>query len=390
MRVYYYHPFEFHFRSAMTIQAIHDYVHLAAHGYEVIFYGTYEDSMAFQEVREVIGAARVRLLVRRGKLCRWRGALKARLLWMFWRDPSPQKLLVTRNFSKEAEVQRLLPLLGRGGRGCRTLMEIHEDGFPHLLPQKKGGDPAAIKVNHARILERCGGLVLTNYSQEGTLCTEFPRHPGYVVLPNGVDPERFASARAPEVKAEGPFVVTYTGQFVAWKNVELLFRSLALLDSRFHLRIAGGKGDAASDGYVAELTARYGLEGRVDYRGFVSPRRLVAEVLDGSSVLALPLGENLRSRLFTSPMKLFEAMATAIPVVAVDFPTVRGITGEDTVFLAAATDEGFARAIGAAVFSPERGERVARMNLLVRRYAHRERARRFHEWLVESGGCLHS
>ncbi|MBF0463163.1 MAG: glycosyltransferase family 4 protein [Magnetococcales bacterium] len=383
MRIYLYQPLDFHFHSGVVLSVIHEYVHLARLGHEIFLYGTYEDEAAFREIGDYIGTAKVHLLVRKGPLARWRGRLKVRFLWSAIRDRAPGKLFVTRHFSKALDLQWLKPLLGRS---CRFVYEAHEDAFPHLLASPPARE--LLKKKTEKIFRLNDGLLLNNFSQEMILQQEFTHYPPRINLPNGVDLDGFAKAVPPPWRAEGPFVVTYVGQFTAWKNCEMLFAALARLDARFTLRIAGGKGGAqgfaASQAYVTRLVEQYGLAGRVDFRGFVQPRVLVEEVLKGSSVLTLPMGDNMRARYLTSPLKLFEAMATGIPLVAVDFPSVNLVIGPETAFLCQPNPDDFARAIREAALEEERTARIQRMNAIAQQFTHTRRAERYHRWLTET------
>jgi glycosyltransferase involved in cell wall biosynthesis len=131
------------------------------------------------------------------------------------------------------------------------------------------------------------------------------------------------------------------------------------------------------------MTARYHLHNRVDYVGFISPNALVSKAIDGSAALLLPLGDNMESRYFTSPMKLVEYMATTIPVVAVDYPTVQGLAGNDTVYLAPNDPVQFAEAIQYAIEDPDQSERIGRMNARAEQYTHQARAQQYHTFLSE-------
>ncbi len=368
-KIYYCHPLVFDFKSGVTSQVIRDSVHLARRGCEVFLFGTYSDEAAFDAIRNYIGDASVRLMVKKGADKRWRGWFFILFMIRMMLDFTPGKTIIARQYGKISQLLLLRPFL----RKPFIILELHENAFPHLMPPKHGRSAMEIKNICRKVIERADGLSLTNHSQEVVLKAEFKKLPPYVVFPNGVEWKRFSKAR-PGQPDKGEFVVTYTGQFTGWKNIELLFKALALLDERFTLRIAGGKGDEASRKLIEDLTARHGLEGRVDYRGFVAPESLVPEVIDGSSVLALPLGDNMESRWFTSPMKLFEYMATGIPVVAVDMPSVRLITGGDAVYLSENEPGSFAGAIMSAVTSPDREERVERMNAIGRRYTYEKRA----------------
>lgn len=378
MNIYYHFPLQFHYNSGQTIQVIQDYSSLAKLGYRIFLFGTYEDASALRDIQSDIGQLPVHLMLRQGH-SKWnRNWLKWRFLWKMLCDRSP-KLIVSRNYNKTKELTSLRRFLGQAW----IMMERHEDALPYLLkhPEKAPRE----RLRFAKLLGQIDALLLTSPAQLPFFRQEFTRLPSTVILPNGVDVSCFCRARPPNKTRQPPPVkhVTYVGQLTSWKNVELLFQSVALLDESFHLRIAGGKGDAASRHWVDTMTHRYGLQGRVDYREFVPRHRLVDEVLDGSSALLLPLGDNLESRHFTSPMKLFEYMATEIPVVAVDYPTVHLVTGDASVYLAPNDPHAFAQAIRYAVDAPDRTERIAVMQQLAGRYSHEQRAKQFHAYIQQ-------
>lgn len=371
MRIYYHHPLQFHYRSAQTIQVVQDYKNLARLGHEVHLFGTYEDPEALKEIQDDIQGLPVHLTVRRGHSAWNRGWLRFRFLLKILADRRP-KLVVARNYNKTHELARLRCLCGP----TWILMERHEDALPYLCkPQNTERERKRFEA----LFQRIDALILTNHSQTEILAREFLQLPKSIVLPNSVDIESFSPAKPVQT---APFVLTYTGQFTHWKNVELLFQALTYLDPCYQLRLAGGKGDAASRQWVEKLTRNYDLEGRVDFRGFVPRGSLVSEVLDGSSALLLPLGDNVESRYLTSPMKLFEYMATSIPVVAVDYPSVRLITGTDTVYLSPNEPRAFAEAIRTAVTKPD-PRRIEAMHETVRQYDEQARAKRFDAYIRE-------
>jgi glycosyltransferase involved in cell wall biosynthesis len=367
MNIYYYYPLTLHYNSGQTLQVIQDYKELSRHGHNVYLYGVYEDEEALNTILTDIKSDTVYIRHRKGSSKWLRNFLKCQMLWDILCDPN-QKVIVSRNVNKMAEVRSLKCLFRR----CRFLWERHEDAIPYLLKKSAGKGE---KQQMQKLLDRIDGLILTNYSQQTLFDQEFTTLPPSIVLPNGVDITRYATAKPSQDKTKR--WLTYAGQFTKWKNVELLFEALALLDSSFCLRLAGGKGDANSRQWVDAMAAKHGVTNRVDYIGFIKPSELPQRALHGSTALLLPLGDNMESRYFTSPMKLFEYMATSIPVISVDYPTIRGITGEDTVYLSQPTARDVADKIIQATGSYDT-DRIAKMNQLAAKYTHQVRAQRFH------------
>jgi glycosyltransferase involved in cell wall biosynthesis len=62
----------------------------------------------------------------------------------------------------------------------------------------------------------------------------------------------------------------------------------------------------------------------------------VPELLRDADVALLPLAEGIVARCFTSPLKLFDYLAAGLPIVAVDYPTIREILrdGENCLLVA--------------------------------------------------------
>ena len=369
-RLFYFCEIAARLDSGMTLQVAHDYGRLAGTGWQVALPVSVSDEAEWdsfvQLLRQQGNARTIRLRAR------WRAARLASMAFAAWRHRADVIVMRERRHLAAARLVRRLS-------GALLVSELHEGAFPRA-------DDAASRRRFARFLARLDGVVFTNASQR-----EYLAQLGYVpplqqvVLPNGVDYQRFSGASpAPD---GAPFVLTYTGQFTTWKNFELLFAALGRLDERFRLRIAGGKVGAESARQVADLARRYRVDGRVEYLGFLHPRDVVARALSGSSVLVLPLGENTVSRYATSPMKLIEYLATGIPVVAVDHPSVVALAGRDAVHLARGEAEAFAAAIRLAALedAASRRRRAEQARALAAGFDHARRAARFDAWLSQLG-----
>ena len=352
--------------SGMTLQVVHDYGGLARTGWRVALPvsvgGGEADWNSFSEFLRRQGE--VEAIRLRG---RWRGARIATVVLRALRHRS--NVIVIRELRHLAAACAV-----RWLTGALLVSELHEGAFPR--PDRRS------RRRFAGFLAGLDGVVFTNASQRdylGELGYALPRQ--QIVLPNGVDYDRFAAATP--ATGQAPFVLAYTGQFAAWKNFELLFAALSHLDHRFRLRIAGGKDNGESARQVGGLARRFGVEDRVEYLGFIHPAEIVSRAISGSAVLLLPLGDNTISRYATSPMKLIEYLATGIPVVAVGHPSVVALAGRDVVHSSNSDPEAFAAAIRAAVAEggATRTQRGAKAKALAREFDHARRAARFDAWL---------
>ncbi|HZL99610.1 MAG TPA: glycosyltransferase family 4 protein [Planctomycetota bacterium] len=174
--------------------------------------------------------------------------------------------------------------------------------------------------------------------------------PGAVLLArDGVHLARFADLpAAPAARAhlnlpELPTVV-YAGQLYAWKGVDTLVRAVAGLPSA-QLLVVGGEKEPLQR--LVEL-ARGLAPGRVHFTGSV-PHAAVPFHLAAGDVIALPNSARAEiSARHTSPLKLFEALASGRAIVASDLPSLREVLRDGHNAVLAAPDDPEALAAGLA------------------------------------------
>lgn len=121
-------------------------------------------------------------------------------------------------------------------------------------------------------------------------------------------------------------IVLYTGHLYGWKGVDTLAEAAALLPKEYLVILVGG-----TEKDIAIFTDRHGTAPLriVGHRPHVEISLWQA----AADVLVLPNTARERiSALYTSPMKLFEYMASERPIVASDLPSVREIVSEQEVF----------------------------------------------------------
>jgi len=113
-------------------------------------------------------------------------------------------------------------------------------------------------------------------------------------------------------------LVAYAGQLYRWKGVDVLVEALGAL-RQAHLVIVGG--DDENRPRLQEL-ANHHAPGRVHFIGPV-PHVEVPRYLAAADVISLPnSGAEEISQRYTSPLKLFEAMASGRAIVASDLPSL--------------------------------------------------------------------
>ena len=216
-------------------------------------------------------------------------------LWAWCREPGVV-------YARAKRYIRLIPAR------IPVVIESHE--LDSALDREAGRDPAPAERLEREVLRRCSALV-TNC--EGTLALWEQHHGPHLpalrrVIHNATRQDRQV-LRQPSAEIR----VLYTGSPRDYKGLQKVFDSLPLWPAGVRLVLVGGT--------PAGTPAQVEVQPGVDYQ------KLPA-VLATAHALLLPLEDNLFGRRLTSPLKLWDYLATGIPIVAADLPTVRAIAGE--------------------------------------------------------------
>lgn len=200
------------------------------------------------------------------------------------------------------------------------------------------------------------------------------------IIPNGIDLDFFSPAGGLP-KAATP-VVLYMGRLKRYKRVDLIVQAFARLVARFPSArlIIGGRGDAQRD--LEALAARLGLQGSVEFTGFVSEERK-RELLRTAWV------HMLTSSKEGWGITNIEAAACGTLTIASDAPGLRdsvdhGITG----FLVPHGDvDQLAARLQEVIESPALREKLSRQALqFAQQFAWAATADRMEEFLQSNGG----
>lgn len=128
-------------------------------------------------------------------------------------------------------------------------------------------------------------------------------------------------------------LVIYSGSLSVEKGVDTLAKAAAYLPDEFQVVFVGGIGDQ-----VDLFKKAYGHLSNISILGKVDHSKIPA-LLQSASILVLPDSSKYQySNLYTSPMKLFEYMASGVPIVASNIPSLREVLAEDTAFFFEADD----------------------------------------------------
>lgn len=221
------------------------------------------------------------------------------------------------------------------------------------------------------ILRRVAGIITLTQGTKDLLVRDGILAGRIHIAPDAVDYVAFAhlpgkvDARSALDLPQGSRIALYTGTIEGWKGVDTFYASASYLPSDVLVLIVGGRG-------LSDFEPEHPANERVRYAGHV-PHERIPLYLAAADVLVVPnSARHPSSAIATSPMKVFEYMASGRPILASDVPSLREPL-DDTTALFVTPDDPVALADGirAALDEHEASTRRAR--------AAQERART-HSW----------
>lgn len=220
------------------------------------------------------------------------------------------------------------------------------------------------------VLKRLSGLIVTNTLKMEKIRRRYGVPPRRMLhQQNAVDADMFslslskAEARSKLALPADRRIALYTGHLFGWKGVHTLAEAAAHLPHEVWIYFVGGTPEdrAALKAHVARL--------RLPRIEFVphQPHGAMPLYLRAADVLVLPnTAKEEASRVETSPVKLFEYLASGTPVVASDLPSIRDVVSEREVFFAAPDDaRSFAGTIAAVLDNPGAAAKLAGAGLAI-------------------------
>ncbi len=224
-----------------------------------------------------------------------------------------------------------------------VVIEAHE--VDSALARERGENPAAMLRLEAAVYRRAAGVVA---NCGGTLALLEATHTlpsRRVVIHNATRADRaLLSTGGAPAPAASP-VVGYTGSPRAYKGLATVLASLPSWPAGARLELVGG----APEGAV--------LPPNVTALPPVAYGALPAHLARYHALL-LPLDDNLFGRALTSPLKLWDYLATGIPIVAADLPTTREIGGDTLHYYPPGDPSGLAAAVARALVAPRPAPRL--------------------------------
>jgi len=212
------------------------------------------------------------------------------------------------------------------------------------------------------------GIVCTNQWKIEQCCEKFGLPRGKLLLArNGFDQNIFSieltknEARKAIGQPENKSIAVYAGHLYDWKGVDIIVAAAKLMPEVLFIIVGGGETE------IKNFKNRQNLGVNVEMVG-QRPHKEVYNYLRAADVLLLPNSvHSVNSRFSgysvndTSPIKMFEYMASGRPVVASDLPSIGEVLNPDNSVLIKPDDAiALAKWVGNVLSNRELAERLSK------------------------------
>lgn len=351
--------------KAYGLQMVNTVYHLSKEGVDATLIGTYSPNTITQDLWSYYGIPK--------------NSFAYRLVWSlrFFRNTRIGFWINMLTFSLSASVHILFsrydalysrepfPLIFFGLLGKKTLYEMHD------FPQKN-------HRFHSFLCRSVSHVAVTNEWARASCVREYGiREDKILLVPNGFDASKFQGnmSKNEARKSLGlPLdkkIILYSGHLYDWKGATVIFDVAKILTQYIFVFVGGSK----KDHHDMEQGMR---QDNVVFFEHQLPSSIPA-YLASADVCVLPnLPLNSHSEYSTSPIKLFEYLASKRPVVASKLPSITSVVSEkEVVFVEPGNVALWAEAINKVLLNPALYDAVAEdAAVFVSRYSWKCKAER--------------
>lgn len=181
-----------------------------------------------------------------------------------------------------------------------------------------------------------------------------------------------------KAKLNNNIVITYVGTFTDYHDLTSLlkgFKESQKVIPNLRLLLVG---EGKNNNRIQNLCIQLNLSNQILFTGRVPPN-IIPAYLNISNILVLPLKQIYEEGFHGAPIKLFEYMAAARPIIATDMPSIRDIIGNNAKYVLPGRDDKWAEAIIELSQSPEYREKLgsqAYQHLIDRGYTWEDNAKK--------------
>lgn len=153
-----------------------------------------------------------------------------------------------------------------------------------------------------------------------------------IIVPNGVDISLFDPKLHTPIRLFEGFTIGFIGNLASWQGLDLLINAFS------ELREAGANinlvfvGDGPERQHLEKKIKHLQLSNFVKFVGFV-PQNQVPKYISGFDIGYTGQTERTESRMYCSPIKLYEYMAMGVPPIASDYEDTRRAINKDCGYL---------------------------------------------------------
>jgi glycosyltransferase involved in cell wall biosynthesis len=246
--------------------------------------------------------------------------------------------------------------------------------------------PREIKFYHRFLFSRVYKFVaISNGLKNDLIKLDIPDYKIFVD-PDGVDLKTFQNIHKSKEELRDKLdlpqdkkIILYTGHLYSWKGAHTLARASKHLPSKFVMVFVGG-----TEGDLKKFTRFIGENKfkNVILLGYQKPEK-IPYYLKAADILVLPnSGKEKISSHYTSPMKLFEYMASGVPIIASNLPSIKEVLdNKNAIFFESDNSEDLAEKIQKSLKDINLLDKISNNALRdIKEYTWRKRAERINNF----------
>ena len=231
---------------------------------------------------------------------------------------------------------------------------------------------------YAQALKRVSGIVVITERLKSSLIEKYRISEAKIVVArDAVNMDAFQTSVAPadiwnsHGISSTKKIALYAGTLSEEKGVHVLAHAAAYIPDDVQIVFLGG-----TDSQIENFKNLYSTSTNISIIGRV-PHHMVSQYIQSAHMVVLPdLATFTFSNLYTSPMKLFEYMASGKPILASKIPSLSEVLGDETTFwFESGNETSLAEVIKEVIKSPEKASEIgARARVLASSYTWQKRA----------------
>ena len=188
----------------------------------------------------------------------------------------------------------------------------------HTLPDNKN--------KYLKYWGKCYKIISISQSLKNELVELGIKENKIIVAHDGVDLNNFQKLKQKLDLAENKKVILYSGHLYDWKGAQVLADASEFLSDDCEVIFIGGT-DLDIKNFKSKNKNLIN-KNKILVLGYKNPQ-LIPEYLKSADVLILPNSAKDKKSKWTSPIKLFEYMASGRPIIASDLANIREILNEN-------------------------------------------------------------